>query len=103
MSCNHDHHHHHEHNHAGPCHHHHVPTQRDVTTIRLKKEIELLKEHSTNYNIDFHHDPEKHFIIVNKILRIDYGKNFPFIPPQLTFDLKYDKKYKDCYCLYDLN
>jgi len=43
--------------------------------------------------------------VINKVLKITYGHDFPFEPPKVTFDLKAggdSNKYARCYCLFDL-
>ena len=40
---------------------------------------------------------------MNKIIKIEYGENFPFEKPQIDFALEGDPKYSNSLCLFDIN
>lgn len=42
-------------------------------------------------------------MVINNIIRIEYGDNFPFDKPQIDFALDGDAKYVNSICLFDLN
>ena len=77
---------------------------RDVGHIRLHRELSILDDKSkldTKYSYD--HMPAQFTIIINKILKINYGKHFPFEPPKITFLLNESQnQYSNCYCLFEL-
>ena len=40
---------------------------------------------------------------MNKVVKIVYGKSFPFDPPEISFNLDQSADFKDCFCLFDLS
>lgn len=55
---------------------------RDVTNIRLHRELTLLSDKAKqNSKYTFDHFPSQNYILINKVIKIVYGKSFPFEPP----------------------
>ena len=52
-----------------------VPPKRDIGKVRLARELEVL---SRAGRFEYDHHPEEFYIIINKIIKIEYGKHFPF-------------------------
>jgi len=72
-----------------------VLPKRDIGQVRLARELEVL---SRAGRFKYDHHPEEFFIIINEVIKIVYGRSFPFEPPKMQFLIEKNSKYDDCVC-----
>lgn len=57
-----------------------MPLKKPIGQVRLERELEVLERAG---RFSYEHKPVEFYIIINKIIKIDYGKHFPFEPPKM--------------------
>ena len=76
-----------------------VLPKRDIGKVRLERELEVL---SRAGRFEYDHYPKEYYIVINRIIRIDYGRHFPFEPPKMQLLMDKDPKYEEHVCQFDL-
>ena len=81
---------------------------QDIKKTRINKEMEILDlkiQQENRKHLQYQHFPDDYTMVINKMIKINYGEHFPFEQPSISFLLDQDTngKYDNYLCLFDLN
>ena len=73
---------------------------RDVKKIRIDRELKKLDE---RIGLRYDHLTAEKAIVINSVIKIVYGPDFPFDKPKIVFLLEEAEKYQGATSMFDLN
>lgn len=64
--------------------------------------LDVKRQEEGRHHLRYQHLAAEKTVIINQIVRIEYGDDFPFGAPTIKFQLHKQDKYDGCICLFDL-